>query len=63
LVEGLARDRPRLPEVAGHLIAAVVSLAGVLGAPAVEVGDLIWWPWQRQRLFTFCQRAPPWRLR
>src|SRR6476660_3160018 len=22
-----------------------VSFAGVLGAPAVEVGDLIWWPW------------------
>jgi hypothetical protein len=45
VVGGLATDRPRLPQAARQLIAAAVNLAGVLGAAAVEVGDLIWWPW------------------
>jgi hypothetical protein len=39
MVGGLARDRPRLPQVAWHLIAAAVSLAGMLGALAAEVGE------------------------
>jgi hypothetical protein len=44
MVRVLARDRPRLRQVAWQLIAAAVSLAGVLGAAAVEVGDdLVAW--------------------